>query len=93
MNFTVSIYSNKKGEIRNFLEEFFSKKLILTNELFWNKNFSSPFELIDMISCYIDNKDKFEINIWISLDKNVFICITENNINDLIKYIYERYPY
>lgn len=93
MNFTVSIYSNKKGEIRNFLEEFFSKKLILTNELFWNENFSSPFELIDIISCYIDNKDKFEINIWISLDKNVFICITENNINNLIKYIYERYPY
>lgn len=93
MNFTVNIYSNKKGEIRNFLEDFFSKKLILTNELFWNQSFTSPFELIDIISCYIDNKDKFEINIWISLDKNVFICITEDNINELIKYIYERYPY
>lgn len=93
MNFTVNIYSNKKGEIRNFLEEFFSKKLILTNELFWNQSFTSPFELIDIISCYIDNKDKFEINIWISLDKNVFICITDDNINELIKYIYERYPY
>lgn len=93
MNFTVNIYSNKKGEIRNFLEEFFSKKLILTNELFWNQSFTSPFELIDIISCYIDNKEKFEISIWISLDKNVFICITEDNINELIKYIYERYPY
>ena len=93
MNFTVNIYSNKKGEKRNFLENFFSKRLVLKNELFWNQNFASPFELIDIISCYIDNKDKFEINIWISLDKNIFICITENNINDLIKYIYERYPY
>ena len=87
MDFSINIYSNKKGEIRNFLEEFYSKKLILQNELSWNKRFGSPFDLIDIITCYIDNKEKFEINIWISLDKNVFICINENNINDLIKYI------
>lgn len=93
MEFSVNIYSNIKGEIRNFLEEFYSKKLILNNELSWSKKYNSPFELIDIISCYIDNKEKFEITIWISLDKHVFIYITENNINDLIKYIYERYPY
>lgn len=92
MNFSVNIYSNAKGEIRKFLEAFYSKKLIIPNELFWNKNFNSPFELIDLISCYIDNNDKFKFNIWISLDKNIFICITENNINELIKYIYERFP-
>lgn len=92
MDFSVNIYSNKKGEIRNFLEEFFSKALILTDELFWTNKFSNPFEIIDLISCYIDNKEKFEITIWISLDKDVLICITENNIDDLIKYIYERYP-
>ncbi|MGN1298642.1 MAG: hypothetical protein ACI4UE_01495 [Candidatus Scatovivens sp.] len=93
MSFSVNIYSNKKGEIRRFLEEFYSKKLILDNELSWNKDFDSPFDIIDLISCFIDNKDSFELNIWISLDKNVFIAITENNINELIKYIYERYPY
>ena len=57
MNFSINIYSNKKGEIRKFLEEFYSKKLILSNELFWNKSFNSPFELIDITSCYIDNKE------------------------------------
>ena len=92
MNFSINIYSNEKGEIRKFLESFYSKKIILQNELFWNKNFNSPFDLIDLISCYIDNNDKFNLNIWISLDKNVFISITPNNINELIKYIYERYP-
>ena len=30
---------------------------------------------------------------WISLDKDVYIDISENNINSLIKYIYERFPY
>lgn len=93
MNFSINIYSNKNGEIRNFLEKFYSKKIVLVNELFWNQNFNSPFEMIDIISCYIDNKDKFEMSIWITIDKNLFINISENNINQLIKYIYERYPY
>lgn len=93
MDFSVNFYSDKKGEIRNFLEEYYSQKLILENELSWNKKFESPFKLIDLVSCFIDNRDNFNLNAWISLDKNVYICVTENNINDLIKYIYERYPY
>ena len=47
---------------------------------------------MDMISIYIENKEKFTITIWISIDKNVYICVTEDNINELIKYIYERFP-
>ena len=93
MDFTVNIYSDKKGEIRRFLEEYYAKSLILNNELYWNKKFNSPFEIIEIISCFIDNKEKYNLNIWISLDKNVFICITEENINEIIKYIYERYPW
>ncbi len=93
MDFTVNIYSDKKGEIRRFLEEYYSKSLILSNELYWNKKFNSPFEIIEIISCFIDNKEKFKLNIWVSLDKGIFICITEDNINEFIKYIYERYPY
>ena len=47
----------------------------------------------DIISCYIDNKQKYEIKLWISLDEDVYICVSDDNINKLIKYIYERYPY
>ena len=46
-----------------------------------------------MISVFADNKEKFKANMWISLDKDVYIDISENNINSLIKYIYERFPY
>ena len=49
--------------------------------------------MIDIISCFIDNNDKFDMNLWISLDENVFILINEKNINSIIKYIYERYPW
>ena len=92
MFFSINIYSDKKDEIENFLKDYYSENISLDNKLFWNKNFTTPFELIDIISVYIDNKEKYNINLWISLDKNVFICVTENYINNLIKYIYERFP-
>ena len=92
MFFSINIYSDKKDEIENFLKDYYSENVSLDNKLFWNKFFSTPFELIDIMSVYIDNKEKYNINLWISLDKNVFICVTENNINNLIKYIYERFP-
>ena len=93
MNFSVNIYSENDNEIEKFLKDYYSsEEILINNKLYWNKNFSSPFDLIDLISVYIDNKEKYNINIWISLDSNVFISVTENNINHLIKYIYERFP-
>ena len=49
--------------------------------------------MIDLICVFIDNNEKFSINVWISLDENVYICVTEQNLDKLIRYIYERYPY
>ena len=92
MFFSINIYSQKIGEIEKFLKSYYDCDIKIENKLFWNKNFSSPFEIMDMISIYIENKEKFNITIWISIDKNVYICVTEDNINELIKYIYERFP-
>ena len=92
MFFSINIYSQKIGEIEKFLKSYYDCDIKIKNKLFWNKNFSSPFEIMDMISIYIENKEKFNITIWISIDKNVYICVTEDNINELIKYIYERFP-
>jgi len=30
---------------------------------------------------------------WVSLDKGVYINVTTDNADSLIKYLYERYPY
>ena len=35
----------------------------------------------------------FDIKMWISLDKDIFIKISEYNANEIIKYLFERYPY
>ena len=40
-----------------------------------------------------DNNDKYDLGVWISIDKNIFINITELNLDKIIRYLYERYPY
>lgn len=93
MNTLINFYSEKDGEIKKFLDLYYSTNMNLSDSLFWKKEFKNPIDMIDIMSCFIDNNDKFQINLWISLDKDIYICITDSNINKIIKYIYERYPY
>lgn len=93
MIYSVNFYSEINGEIKKFLESYYSKNLILDNNLFYKQEFENPIDMIDIISCFIDNSEKFKINLWISFDEDVYICVTTNNINKLIKYLYERFPY
>ena len=81
------------GEIKKFLNSFYSETIILENQLFWKKEFDNPTEIVELIGVFIDNKEKINANMWVSLDKDVFICVNDNNSNNLIKYIYERFPY
>ena len=57
------------------------------------KNARKFIEITDLIAAYIDNEENFDIKMWISLDKDIFIKISEYNANDIIKYLFERYPY
>ena len=93
MKTTVKIYSEQNGEIEKFLKSFYNEKISLENPLFWKKEFDNPTEMVELIGTFIDNKEKINANMWISLDKDVFICVNDNNSNNLIKYIYERFPY
>lgn len=93
MKTSINLFSEKSGEIKKFLERFYSQNLFIENDLYYQKEFDSPIEMIDFISCFIDNNEKFNISLWICLDKDVYICVTEHNLNSLIKYLYERYPY
>lgn len=90
---SIAIYSEINGEIKKFLELFDSKNFNIEDSFFWEKTYQNPIEMIDLISTFVDNNDKFNLNIWISLDENIYICVNDQNINKIIKYIYERYPY
>lgn len=94
MNTTVNLYSPKSGEISRFLHTFYNNDDIpVENDLKWEKSYDNPIEISDIIGVFIDNDDKYEINMWISLDDNVFINVTPSNSDKIIRYLFERYPY
>lgn len=90
---TLIIYSNKKGEINKFLSNFYNTNLDIDSEIKWTKKYANPIELADIIGVFIDNSDLYELQLYVCIDKDLFISIDELNGNDFIKYLYERYPY
>ena len=93
MKVSVFLYSNKTDELNKFLSKFYNSQFDLKKSLKWQKEYDNPIEISDIIGVYTDNIDNFKITMWISLDKNIYINITENNSNRIIKYLYERFPY
>ena len=86
----LNLYCKNPKELLDFLERFYNKKIEKSIE---NFSFDNPIEMINMISTIIDNNDKYHINAWVNLDEDIFIKVTNSNLNDIIKYIYELYPY
>ncbi|MBQ3415671.1 MAG: hypothetical protein IJH39_10120 [Clostridia bacterium] len=93
MKTSVNLYANEKGEINRFLSEFYNTDLDIQNNLNWEKVYENPIEIAEIIGVYVDNLDNFHLNMWISLDEDFYIKITNKNANEFIKYLYERYPY
>ncbi|HIU52121.1 MAG TPA: hypothetical protein IAB70_05865 [Candidatus Merdicola faecigallinarum] len=93
MQTKVNLYSMKKGEINHFLNLFYEKTFSLEDSLTWEKEYKNPIELADIIGSFIDNNDKFQINMWISLDEGLLINVTDDNADSIIRYLYERFPY
>ena len=90
----VRLYSSKRNEINSFLNSFFNtKNNDFINLLEWEKKYQNPVEIAEIIGTFIDNNDKYSINMWISLDEGVFINVTDDNADKIIRYIYERYPW
>ena len=96
---SVKLYSNTDGEIFRFLSKYFtssntSQKQDFTADILeWERIYQNPVEIATILGVYVDNIDKFDIKMWISLDKGYFIKITSNNADNIIRYLYERYPY
>lgn len=93
MNTIVNLYSSKPREIYEFLNKFYDNDICDIDTMKWEKIFDNPVEIADIIGVFIDNNDKYSINMWVSLDNGFFLNITDNNVNQIIKYLFERYPY
>lgn len=90
---SVRIQSKKKGEVNKFLSKFYDTNLDIKNELKWENKYQNPVEISDLIGVFIDNVDKFSLTMWVHLDPDIYIKITDKNANSVIRYLFERYPY
>lgn len=99
----IRFYSNKDGEIFNFLFKYHktgessykeTQNLdVNSHSLEWQKEYKNPIEIATLLGVFADNIDDFDIAMWVSLDKGYYIKITPNNADSIIRYLYERYPY
>lgn len=89
----VNLYSKENGEISKFLSKFYNKEIKLENDLKWENRYENSIEIADIIGAFIDNNDKYKINMWISLDEGAFLNVSNDNADSIIRYLYERYPY
>ena len=81
---TVKLQSKKKGELNKFLSEYYNTNLEIEDHFKWEKKYENPIEITDIIGAFVDNSDHFDIKMWISLDKDIFVKISEQNANVII---------
>ena len=93
MSVVVNLYSQKNGEIKNFLYSFYDTIIDFEDTLKWEKAFNNPIDLADILGTLIENNDKYSINMWINLDDDFFINVNNDNADKIIRYLFERYPY
>ncbi|MBR1654103.1 MAG: hypothetical protein IJ690_04040 [Clostridia bacterium] len=96
MQAIVRLYSVIPNEIKRFLSHFYEKDNFDAGNLTdkqWQKDYPNPVEIVDIIGAYIENIDDFNLTMWISIDSGVFIKVTPENADELIRYLYERFPY
>ena len=93
LNASINLYSTKENEITRFLNKYYDYKEKIIENKTWCKEYKNPIEMANLIGVFIDNSDKFNINMWVCLDEGFLLNVTENNADKIIRYLFERYPY
>ncbi len=89
---TITLLSQKPAELNKFLNSFFDEKIDVADEAFmWSCIYKEPLASVNLISTLIDNNEKFKIEALISLEQLNSIKISEENLDDFIKFMYFRY--
>ena len=90
---SVNLYSENSKELERFLSSFYNASFNINNVLNWEHKYENPIEITEIIGALVDNFEDFKIMMWVSLDKGVYIHVTKENADGLIRYLYERFPY
>ena len=86
MAIVVNLWSKRTGEIRKFLERYYEKEIDMDEDVEqWAYIYNKPLNAIDIISALVDNSDKYQISLYIQVDRGRLHHITKENHNDIIK--------
>lgn len=92
MPVTVNLQSENQGELKSFLNSYFEKDSKIDDDVSeWINVFNKPLEAIDLITSVIDNSDNFDIQLCISMDAGILVEVTQNNVEDIVKFMLFRY--
>jgi len=92
MPITVNLLSENEGILKSFLDTYYEKDCKIDNDVSeWINIFNKPLEAIELISSVVDNSDSFDINLKICMDAGIFVEVTQQNVNDIIKFMLFRY--
>ena len=91
----VRIYSMFPDEIDRFLNDFYGKNNYEFDlkQKHWQKEYPNPVEISDIVGAYVENIDNYKISLWVSMDPGVFVKVSIDNSDELIRYLFERFPY
>lgn len=88
----ITLLSEKPSELNNFLNTYFDKEINVEEGAFmWSCIYQEPLASVSLISTLIDNSEKFKIDALISIEHLESIKVSEENIENLIRYMYFRY--
>lgn len=88
----VNLLSSNEGTLKNFLDSFFEKNSKLDEDVVeWIGIYNKPLEAIDMMTAVIDNTEKYDIRLRVSMDAGLLVDVSQNNINDIIKFMFYRF--
>ncbi|HHW30420.1 MAG TPA: hypothetical protein GXX20_01915 [Clostridiaceae bacterium] len=91
MSITVNLCSEKKGELKNFLEKYFNHEVSIDEDVnTWIYVYKKPLEAIDIISAVIDNNHKYSITVGIDMGNSIYMVSPENH-DGVIKDFYNLF--
>ena len=76
---SVNLYSESSEELKRFLSSFYNASFNINNNLNWECKYENPIEITEIIGVLVDNFEDFKIMMQVSLDKGVYIHVTEEN--------------
>ena len=85
----VTLLASKPCELNRFLSAYYSKDMDIGDGAFrWSCMFKRPLDSICMLATLMDNIEDYKIEALISVKHYDNIKVSEDNINELVKFLY-----